>query len=191
MPGRHAGKELANAALKTGFRSRARVAVFLATDGSGALDRREHDYDIPPEWWWPSVGDHPRGLQVLNLTKGEGWAILNISGYDQRVELVGISFRRIDLAAHFQISPAVHPVEKLPAKRGAKPKYDWAQFQSHAQDRLDHHGGFLGIDWRQSDLEREMTDWCTAHWGLSPGESTIRTQVVKASAEYEARKAGQ
>lgn len=117
-PDCHPGKELANAAMKAGFGSRARMAVFIAMDGSGALAKREHAYDIPPEWWWPSVDvDRPRGLQVLNLTKGEGWAILEFDGGQQRVELVGISFRRIDVVAHFQL-PSASSVQPHRPTRG-------------------------------------------------------------------------
>jgi hypothetical protein len=192
MPNHHPGKELVNAAMKAGFGSRARIAVFFTADGSGALAKREHAYDIPPEWWWPSADtDQPRGLQSVNLTKAEGWALIDADGGQQRVELVGISFRRADVDEHFGIASVVTVVQKAPAKRGAKPKYDWHSFHSEALDRLEENGGFLGIDWGQSDLEREMLDWCAHQWGVTPGESTARGYIVKADQEYRARKAGQ
>ena len=191
MPNQHAGKELCNGAMKAGLPMRARLAVFI-TNGNGQLDRREADFDVPAQWWWPTdTPDHRFGLQVIEPEKGEAWAVIDIDGQPQRIELFGISFRRTEFAAHFNIALPDAPATKPSSRRGAKPKYDWPAFQRHARERLEHHGGFLGIDWRQSDLEREMADWCLQTWDTTPGESTVRKEVVKAASEYEAEKAGQ
>lgn len=192
-PGQHAGKALANAAMKADFGTRASLAVFFIPGGN-SLEKREQDFDVPGDWWWPEPdAKQMRGLQVVDLGKGEGWAIQYVNDLAQRVELFGLSFRRADLAAHFGIKPPVVSQSDGSQRRGPKPKYDWPAFCAYALTRLEHHGGFYGLDWRQSDLEREMVTWCESNWGEGsvPGESTIREKVAQVSAEYEARKSGQ
>lgn len=190
LPDANAGKELANGAMKAGFRTRARLAVFLAME-DGRLTKREPDFEIPPDWWWPQLGPGlGKGLQVFDPQKGEGWAIVDLDGAPQRVEFFGLSFHRADLAAHFGVDITNAPPKSAAKRRGAKPKYDWPPFQIEALRRMEYHGGFLPIDWGKSDLEREMAEWCRDRWGVEPGESTIRAQLSLTEKEYEARKTG-
>jgi hypothetical protein len=78
------------------------------------------------------------------------------------------------------------------AKAGRKPKFDWPAFDQHALCRLEYNGGFLGIDWAQTDLEGEMQAWALERWGVAPGESTIRDRITKIIVPmFEAGKAGQ
>jgi hypothetical protein len=65
------------------------------------------------------------------------------------------------------------------AKRGRTAKYDWPPFDAHALERLEYHGGFMGIDWAQKDLEEEMKVWAVDRWGSEPSESTIRHRISK------------
>ena len=115
-PDSHASKELANAAMKAGFESRARLAVFSSPQGS--LEKREPDFEIPQEWWGlGGPSDEGGRIQVLNLQKCEGWA--KIGSPSRRVDLFGICFRLKDLVAHFGIETPKG--DRAPSVKTARP----------------------------------------------------------------------
>lgn len=75
----------------------------------------------------------------------------------------------------------VWPDEAVAApKQGRKPTFDWESFERAAIERLEDEGDFFG-EFRKSDLEREMADWCQSQqWPRVPSESLIRDHITKA-----------
>lgn len=84
-----------------------------------------------------------------------------------------------------ETDPALGPEssERTKSRRGPKARYDWSQFYDHMASLFEHNG-YLSPDdpdWhRQSQVETAMVEWCEKSWGVSPGESTIRTKVSAA-----------
>lgn len=188
-PKGYAGRDSIQIANTAGFTARAALAVFYMTDGSGRIERRENGLVVPAEWWSTSFTP-PRGFQWWDMKKGEALVFIEHEGAEQRIQLYGLSFLRTEVEAFFGFVTSGEDVPRPRSRRGRPPTYDWPEFEAEAVRRLDYHGGFLAIDWRQSDLEREMADWCRDRWSVEPSESTIRDHVVLAAAAFEAEKSG-
>ncbi len=66
------------------------------------------------------------------------------------------------------------------AKRGARPRYDWAAFDAELARLIEFEGApsaSADPDWTQARVEERMMEWCSSEWGKEPGESTIRARV--------------
>ncbi|MFG1278254.1 hypothetical protein [Xanthobacter autotrophicus] len=70
-----------------------------------------------------------------------------------------------------------------PAKVGPKPKFDWPAFKQAAREIIAREGGINPkIDpgpsgFKQSDLQRELADWCLTTWKVEPSPESIRKHL--------------
>lgn len=75
------------------------------------------------------------------------------------------------------------PAERECKRRGRKPTYDWAAFETEARRKLDEQTGD-GVQAppaskisKRSKLEMYMIDWCRSAWGEAPSRSSIRYYI--------------
>jgi hypothetical protein len=105
--------------------------------------------------------------------------------------------RLLARARHSVAGQGAAGTERKATARQGRPrgsaKYDWATFEKEALRKLDDEGDInpaLDPQWRQSALERYMSEWIDNNWDESkPSESVIRTHVVQAIKEFRRRQA--
>lgn len=66
------------------------------------------------------------------------------------------------------------------AKRGARPRYDWAAFGAELSRLIEFEGApsvSADPNWTQARVEERMAQWCFGQWRAEPSRSTIRVKV--------------
>lgn len=66
------------------------------------------------------------------------------------------------------------------AKRGARPRYDWAAFDAELSRLIEFEGApsvSADPNWTQARVEERMAQWCFGQWRAEPSRSTIRAKV--------------
>jgi hypothetical protein len=88
---------------------------------------------------------------------------------------------------------ANQPEDKLKAKPGPKPDFEWEKIETKCYDLMDHNGDFMpdDPDWdHQARLETALMSFCQETWGREPGASTLRERLPGWLSTWRKRKSG-
>jgi len=80
-------------------------------------------------------------------------------------------------------------VKEKPTKRGRKPVFEWPAIKKQCFEILDQDGAInpqIDPGWNQAKLERELLEWCSDKWDMSPASSTLREKLPKWITEWRA-----
>lgn len=134
-----------------------------------------------------SVSEFRQGLRMIRLSRKAKVHVKELFAADEKYfdAKEFQAWLRTGFGASSVSEP--HANASVPAKRGPKPTYDLVGFKAEVLERLRYTGAFnpaIDPNWRQSDLERSMAEWCRKKWQKEPSEGWIRRHVSDTHADF-------